>query len=135
MLSVWFYSVLNLKKKNLKINLYRLSSTDEEKDQFNLPDYVSKMVENNWLGSKTKQGFYKKEVKDGKKEILTLDLKTLEYRSKLKASFPIMAQTKTVDSLVDRTKMLYGAKDRAGEFYRKLFSGLFSYVSHRVPEI
>ena len=55
------------------------------------------------------------------KSILSLDLKTLEYREKAKTNFPILAQTKTVDDLVTRTKMLFGAKDRAGEFYRKCF--------------
>jgi len=108
---------------------------DEENASFALPSYINKMVENNWLGSKTKQGFYKKEVKDGKKEILSLDLNTLEYRSKQKANFPILAQTKSVDDLKTRTKMLFFAKDKAGEFYRKTFSGLFSYSSHRIPEI
>ena len=41
---------------------------DEANALFTLPDYVGKMIENKWLGSKTKQGFYKK-VKDenGKK--------------------------------------------------------------------
>ena len=109
--------------------------TDEENKQFELPSYINKMVENNWLGSKTKQGFYKKTKVDSKKAILSLDLNTLEYRAKAKASFPILAQTKTVDNLVDRTKMLFFAKDKAGEFYRKTFSGLFSYASHRIPEI
>jgi len=109
--------------------------TDEENKQFELPSYINKMVENNWLGSKTKQGFYKKTKVDGKKAILSLDLNTLEYRAKARASFPILAQTKTVDSLIDRTKMLFFAKDKAGEFYRKTFSGLFSYASHRIPEI
>ncbi|UKN02989.1 3-hydroxyacyl-CoA dehydrogenase NAD-binding domain-containing protein [Paracrocinitomix mangrovi] len=108
---------------------------DEEKDQFELPGYVAKMVENNMLGSKTGKGFYKKEVVDGNKEILSLDLKTLEYRGKQKADFPIMAATKAVDDLNERTKMLFFAKDKAGEFYRKTFAGLFAYVSNRIPEI
>jgi 3-hydroxyacyl-CoA dehydrogenase len=108
---------------------------DEENAQFELPDYINKMVENNWLGSKTNQGFYKKVVTDGKKEILALDLNSLEYRPSVKANFPILAQTKSVDDLKDRTKMLFFAKDKAGEFYRKSFSGLFSYSSHRIPEI
>lgn len=109
---------------------------DEEKDLFVLPDYISKMVENNWLGSKTGAGFYKK-VKgdDGKSEILTLDLKTLEFRSKTRASFPTLEMTKTVDDLKARTKMLFAGKDKAGEFYRKLFGGLFAYVSNRMPEV
>lgn len=108
---------------------------DEEKSQFVLPGYITKMVENKWLGSKTKQGFYKKVVTGKDSEILSLNLKTLEYETKKKADFPILAQTKSVDDLNQRTKMLIGAQDKAGEFYRKIFGGLFSYVSHRIPEI
>jgi len=109
---------------------------DEEKALFELPSYVSKMVENGWLGSKTNQGFYKKVKNEkGKSEILTLDLKTLEYRPAQKAKFATLEMTKSVDDLKARTKMLFAGKDRAGEFYRKLFGGLFAYVSTRLPEI
>ncbi len=108
---------------------------DEENEQFQLPDYITKMVDNGWLGSKTNQGFYKKEVKDGNKEILSLNLETLEYEAKQKVNFPILAQTKAVDDLAQRTKMLFSDKGKAGDFYRKAFSGLFAYVSNRIPEI
>ena len=108
---------------------------DEENDQFKLPAYINKMVENGWLGSKSKQGFYKKEVNDGKKEILSLNLKTLEYEPKSKVNFPILAQTKAVEDLAERTKMLFADKGKAGEFYRKAFAGLFAYVTNRMPEI
>ena len=109
---------------------------DEANELFSIPSYVEKMVENNWLGSKTNQGFYKK-VKgdDGKSEILSLDLKTLEYRAKKRAKFATLETTKTIDDLKERTKVLVAGKDKAGEFYRKSFYGLFSYVSNRIPEI
>ena len=109
---------------------------DEEKELFKLPDYISKMVENGWLGSKTNQGFYKK-VKDenGKSEILTLDLNTLEYRKKARVKFPTLDMANPIDDLKTRTKMLFMGMDKAGEFYRKLFGGLFAYVSNRLPEI
>jgi 3-hydroxyacyl-CoA dehydrogenase len=109
---------------------------DEESKLFELPTYVSKMVENGWLGSKSKQGFYKKVTNEaGKSEILTLDLKTLEYRSAEKAKFPTLELTKSVDDLKQRIKILFSGKDKAGDFYRKLFGGLFAYVSNRLPEI
>ena len=109
---------------------------DEEKALFELPSYVSKMVENGWLGSKTNQGFYKKVKNEkGKSEILTLDLNTLGYRPAQKAKFATLEMTKSVDDLKARTKMLFAGKDRAGEFYRKLLGGLFAYVSNRLPEI
>lgn len=109
---------------------------DEANPLFTLPDYIAKMVENNWLGSKTKQGFYKK-VKDenGKSQILSLDLKTLEYTPKQRVKFPTLDLTKTIDDLAPRMPVLFNGKDRAGEFYRTAFMSLFQYVSNRIPEI
>jgi 3-hydroxyacyl-CoA dehydrogenase len=109
---------------------------DERNDVFAIPDYVQKMVDNGALGSKTGAGFYKKvKGEGGKSEILTLDLKTAEYRENKRATFPTLEMTKSVDSLAQRLPMLYGGMDKAGEFYRKSFQGLFSYVSYRIPEI
>lgn len=109
---------------------------DEEKGVFELPDYVAKMIENKWLGSKTNQGFYKKvKTESGDSEILSLDLKTLEYVPKQRVSFPSLDMTKSVDDLKQRTKMLLMGMDKAGEFYRKIFGGVFAYVANRIPEI
>ena len=109
---------------------------DEENHLFDMPDYISKMVENDWLGSKSKQGFYKK-IKDenGKSQILSLDLNTLEYKPKERVKFPTLEMAKPIDDLKQRTKMLLMGMDKAGEFYRKIFGGLFAYVSNRLPEI
>jgi 3-hydroxyacyl-CoA dehydrogenase len=109
---------------------------DEGKSQFEIPGFISHMLKEKWLGSKSGQGFYKK-IKDekGKSEILSLNLKTLSYESKQKVSFPTLELTKSIDNLAERTKMLFNGKDKAGEFYRKTFSGLFAYVSNRIPEI
>ncbi|MGG7035170.1 MAG: 3-hydroxyacyl-CoA dehydrogenase/enoyl-CoA hydratase family protein [Flavobacterium sp.] len=104
---------------------------DEAKDLFTLPDFISKMVENKWFGSKSGQGFYKKVDK----EILSLDLNTFEYRTQQKASFATLEQTKTIEKSIDRFKILVKGTDKAGEFYRKNFTSLFAYVSNRIPEI
>ncbi|CAM4358317.1 3-hydroxyacyl-CoA dehydrogenase/enoyl-CoA hydratase family protein [Zobellia roscoffensis] len=109
---------------------------DERLALFELPDFINTMMENKWLGSKTGQGFYKKSKdKDGKTEILTLDLDTMDYRAKKSAKFATLELTKTIDKVVDRFAVLVGGKDKAGEFYRKSFGQLFAYVSHRIPEI
>ena len=109
---------------------------DEMRSQFEIPHFVNTMMENKWLGSKTKQGFYKRIVNaDGKKEILSLDLNTLEYRTKKRATFPTLELTKTIDNVGDRFKVLIQGKDKAGEFYRKCFAALFAYVQNRIPEI
>lgn len=117
-------------------NLYKGLEQDESRDYFKLSDVVLKMEENKWLGDKTGQGFYKKTKNSkGETEILTLDLKTLEYKPKAKAKFPTLETTKTIDNLKDRFKVLLAGKDKAGEFYRDSFFGLFQYASNRIPEI
>ena len=109
---------------------------DEMRDQFVIPDFVNTMMENNWLGSKTKQGFYKMTKNaSGKKEILSLDLNTLEYRAKKSAKFETLELTKKIDHVTDRFKVLVAGKDKAGEFYRKSFAAMFAYVQNRIPEI
>lgn len=109
---------------------------DEANPLFTLPTYVSKMAENKWYGDKSGQGFYKK-TKDpsGKKQILSLDLKTLEYKPAQKVKFATLEMVKPIENLKDRTKALFYGKDKAGDFYRKAFTGLFQYVSNRIPEI
>lgn len=109
---------------------------DERKEVFAIPDYVQKMVDQKWLGSKTGQGFYKKvKGEGGKSEILSLDLDSMEYSATEKVSFPTLEMTKAIDQLDKRLPMLYNGMDKAGEFYRKTFNGLFAYVSKRIPEI
>ena len=109
---------------------------DEMRDQFVIPDFINKMMENKWLGSKTKQGFYKM-TKDanGKKNILSLNLNTLEYREKKSAKFATLELTKKIDTVTDRFRVLVDGKDKAGEFYRKSFAAMFAYVQNRIPEI
>ncbi len=109
---------------------------DEEKALFELPDYISKMVDNDWLGSKTGQGFYKKtKDEDGNRKILSLDLDTMEYRDKAKVKFPTLDMAKPIDDLHKRLQMLVQGQDKAGKFYRQMFGGLFAYVTNRIPEI
>jgi len=111
--------------------IYENCPNDEAHELFKLPEFVNKMMENKWLGSKTGQGFYKKEGKD----ILTLDLDTLTYRPNKKASFATLELTKTIEKPIDRFKVLVTGKDKAGDFYRKNFASMFQYCSNRIPEI
>jgi 3-hydroxyacyl-CoA dehydrogenase len=116
--------------------IYENCPDDEAHELFKLPGFINTMMDNKWLGSKTGQGFYKKSVNaSGEKEILTLDLNTLEYRPAKKAKFATLELTKTIDKPIDRFKVLIGGKDKAGEFYRKNFGAMFAYVQNRIPEI
>lgn len=116
--------------------LYDNCPDDKAHDLFKLPDYVQKMEANNWLGDKTKQGFYKKTKSvEGKTEILALDLKTLEYRPQQKVKSATLEMTKTIEKVADRMKVFATGKDKAAELFRASFFGLFEYVSDRIPEI
>jgi len=108
---------------------------DEANASFVVPDYLQKMLDNNWLGSKTKQGFFKKEVVDGKKKFLTIDFETLEYTEDERPKFSVFEKTKAIDDLRLRMPILLADKGKAGEFYRASFYSLFQFVSNRIPEI
>ena len=100
-----------------------------------VPVLVEEMARRGWLGDKTGQGFYKKVKGDGEREILTLNLETFEYGPRAKPRFATIETAKPIDDLKSRIKALCAGTDKAGEFYRTSFSGLFSYVSNRIPEI
>ena len=109
---------------------------DEQRAVFSIPVWLDKLVENKWLGDKTGQGFFKKtKGAGGEKEILTLNLKTLEYGPRNRPKFASVEAAKAVDDLKTRLKMLVQGADKAGEFFRHFHYGLFSYISYRIPEI
>jgi 3-hydroxyacyl-CoA dehydrogenase len=116
--------------------VYENCPKDEAKEQFIIPAWLDKMIANNWLGDKTGQGFFKKTKNaKGEKEILTLDLKTLEYGARQKPKFATIETAKPIEDLKSRLKALAAGQDKAGEFYRQFHYGLFSYISFRIPEI
>ena len=109
---------------------------DERNKVFQLPDFIVSMKKNNWLGSKSGQGFYKKTIDENrKKKILELDLVNLKYKESKKSKYETIAKAKKVEKLSKRIQILFNGEDKAGEFYRKIFAGIFSYSACRTPEI
>lgn len=124
-------------------NLYEAVPNDEARDIFHLPPFLEKMVDAKLLGDKTGGGFFRK-LRDEKSaaaaglkkgDILTLNLSSLEYAPRQKPRFATLDAAKSVDDLAARLRLLYAAKDKAGDFYRLFHHLLFAYVSHRIPEI
>lgn len=122
---------------NVAKGVYDNCPNDEQRQIFQISSWLNTIVENKWLGDKTGQGFFKKMPPSpkGEKEIYSLDLNTLEYRPRQKPKFASVDAAKPMDDLKQRLKMLVAAQDKAGEFYRHFHYGLFSYISHRIPEI
>jgi 3-hydroxyacyl-CoA dehydrogenase len=116
--------------------LYENGPSDERRDVFVLPDFVQKMMDENWLGSKSGQGFYKKvKNEDGRSEIQVLDLNTMTYRAKKKTFFATLEKTKSIERVADRFPVLISGTDKAATFYRKVLGETFAYVQFRIPEI
>lgn len=108
---------------------------DEAKAIFTIPEWLEKITTNNWLGDKTGQGFFKKTKTAAGKEILTLNLHTMEYGARVKPKFASIESAKPIEDLKQRIKILSNATDKAGEFYRAFHFSLFAYISYRIPKI
>ena len=105
---------------------------DPEREVFKLPDYVNKMIENKWLGQKTKQGFYKKIDKG---VIHSLDLNDLIYKPMKKNRFEAITLAKEQTYLEKRLKAVVSSDDIAGEFLWKTFSRTLLYAANLLGEI
>lgn len=109
---------------------------DEAREVFRIPAWLNDMIVQRRLGEKTGEGFFKKtRGSDGEKQILSLNLQTKTYEPRKKTRFETLEAVKSIDDLRQRLRTLTAAKDKVGEFYRRFHYGLFSYVSHRIPEI
>ncbi len=114
--------------------VYDKSDDPAEKEVFDLPEMLQKMVDNKMLGDKTKQGFYKKVKGKSGSEILTLDYEKMEYRPKEKARFDILGKTKQ-EGLKKGFKMLVESDDKAGQFAWNLTKHFLAYSAALIPEI
>ncbi|MEL6864019.1 MAG: 3-hydroxyacyl-CoA dehydrogenase/enoyl-CoA hydratase family protein [Bacteroidota bacterium] len=111
---------------------------DEQAGAFEIPKYLQFLLDNKFLGNKTKKGFYEKTKQrdeKGRPVILALDLETLEYKPSVRPSLPSLKAAKQIESLSKRIHSFFSAEDKGGELVRRSLLGLFAYVSNRIPEI
>ncbi|MGB3546141.1 MAG: 3-hydroxyacyl-CoA dehydrogenase/enoyl-CoA hydratase family protein [Saprospiraceae bacterium] len=109
---------------------------DEAAAVLEIPQYYQFLLDNKFLGNKTGQGFYKKTTgADGQREILSLNLSTLEYEKSEREDLESIKTGKQVDDLRKRLPVLFKAEDKGGELIRRTLAGLFAYSANRIPEI
>jgi 3-hydroxyacyl-CoA dehydrogenase len=97
---------------------------------------ISALIERNWLGNKTKVGFYKQtRNEEGKKEFWSLDLNTLEHTPATKPRFDSVKAAKDVEGLGDRLKVMMEADDKAANLVKALTYQSFQYASSIIPEV
>jgi 3-hydroxyacyl-CoA dehydrogenase len=122
-------------------NIYETAPNDESRERYKVPALVEEMIKRGWLGDKTGQGFYKKVKGEGEKEILTLDVHTMEYRARQKAKFASIDAGKSIDDTRQRLRALVGPVlqgqkgDKAQQFLWSAISETCLYAARRVPEI
>jgi 3-hydroxyacyl-CoA dehydrogenase len=116
-------------------NCYDTLTQDEEREVFAAPDFLKKMVEKGMLGDKSGGGFYKKDKSAGGKDILALDLKTLEYRPQAKVRFESLGAAKDVENVRERVATVLNGQDKAAKFAERITLDVLAYASRRIPEI
>jgi 3-hydroxyacyl-CoA dehydrogenase len=109
---------------------------DEASAVMEIPQYYQFLLDNNFLGNKSGQGFYKKITdEEGNRQILGLNLKTLEYEPSQREDLKSLKVAKQIDDPKRRVKALFNEEDKGGQLVRKMLAGLFAYSANRIPEI
>lgn len=116
-------------------NLHDTLIDDTQREAFNLPPFISVMLQSKWLGDKTGQGFYKRLSSRSGTEIQYLDLSTLEYRPLQKPSFPELEKAAKIRDPVKKLRFLVSGKGRPSRFLWKMLSSTLSYAASKAPEI
>ncbi|WP_404454121.1 3-hydroxyacyl-CoA dehydrogenase NAD-binding domain-containing protein [Oceanobacillus kapialis] len=108
----------------------------EEREVFDVPDFMKKMLDKGWLGAKSGQGFFlKKKGQDGS-EILELNTETLEYEERRKLKSPAMEMAKQEKGTRRKLKALVNAEgDRAGDLVWSVIKPVLLYSAKLCGEI
>jgi len=105
---------------------------DSEREVFQLPDFLVKMLGNKWLGQKSGQGFYKKIDKG---VIHSLDLNTLEYTPQNKKRYTGIKLAREHINMKDRFNALVYSEDVAGKFIWEITARTLIYSANRLGEV
>jgi 3-hydroxyacyl-CoA dehydrogenase len=122
-------------------NLYENLPGDESRELFRVPKVIDGLVERGWLGEKSGRGFYRKAGQKGESEILTLDLRAMEYRPRQRPKLPALDAAKLVTDTGERLRVLLApalegkAADKATQFVWGAIGRPCLYAARRVPEI
>jgi 3-hydroxyacyl-CoA dehydrogenase len=104
---------------------------DEARELFEANPVLEQMIERKTLGQKTKAGFFKKEGK----EILVLDLDTMEYRPRAKPRMDGIGVARRFTDLRQKIHALVYNADAAGKLAWELTASTLCYAANRVGEI
>ena len=116
-------------------NSFELLPDDEERAVFQVPAFITTMVEKGLLGNKSKKGFYRKEQGDAGRKIFYYDYQSGDYQPAQKPKFASLEAVKQVDDPAQRLKMVVAGTDKAAEFAWRNLRDTLIYTVNRIPEI
>jgi len=120
-------------------NLYDAIPEDQYRDVLKpekATTILTKMVENNWLGNKSGQGFYKKTFVNGKREFWTLNPESMDYEQPVKTRFSSVGAVRKISSLDERLPaFLEQEDDRAVSYVRDTLYYTLAYAAYVTPDI
>lgn len=121
---------------SVSMNCFNTLPDDEEREVFNIPQYLHNMVEKGLLGAKARKGFYQRVTKeDGKKVNQVIDFETLEYRDPAPVSFDSLNSARKISDVGERVKAIVNGDDKAAKFAERCTLEILAYSSRRIPEI
>lgn len=116
-------------------NVYEQVS-GEEKQVFELPDFVKKMLDKKWFGEKTRKGFYERKRGETGSVIYEINPESLEFSKQSKLETPAVQLAKQQKGSKNRLKALVSAKgDKAGDFLWTVMKRTFLYTAELLGEI
>ena len=118
-------------QSNVSSTSYDNLVDDEARETLKAPDILQHLIDDGRLGQKSKAGFYKK-TDDG---ILSIDLKTGEYKAQKKVLFDGYRAAKGFQKVADRIKSLAFNDDKSGKFFWEITADSLIYSANRIPEI
>ena len=107
------------------------SETELEREKFIAPKIIEELVKQGRLGQKSGEGWYKKIDKN----ILSLDIKTLEYSPMKKPSFDVLRVGKPIKDLRKRLAVISYLDDKGSKFLWEINAPMLSYTAGLIPEI
>ena len=117
-------------------NTYDLVTDDEDRDSFQIPEFTTRMVENNLLGKKTQSGFYKTDLTPEWQKIRkVIDPSTLDYAVYETPDFPCLAEARKAKTLSGKINAVMYGTDNGARFAWKAVAGNLIYSANRIPEI
>jgi 3-hydroxyacyl-CoA dehydrogenase len=117
-------------------NTYDLVPDDEARDDFVMPEFVTRMIDANMLGKKTKAGFYKTDLTPEWQKIRkVIDPDTLAYSEYEKVELPCLKAAKAARTLPEKMQAIIYADDKGARFAWRALAANLIYAANRIPEI